>query len=244
MKRLLLTLLAAFLAVVALLPPGPTGATNGMTVLLGQAELEQAFAELVRGRSSLPPGDLTISHFTATPESIGVPPGPREFRVVSRGQVKGLGKQTMVTDILVNGETSGRVTMSGDLALQGYVVCATRTLARRSIIAAGDLERVRRDLTMLGPDLVTDPSQVIGKELSTTLQPGAPLYGRFIKEPEMVKRGDIVSILASTDLLTITVPGQIKSAGAKGDRVKVKNLMSRREICAKVIGPKTVQAEL
>lgn len=215
---------------------------DNMTVL-GGAELQKVFTDLVTDRVSLPKRDIEITNFSATPATIELPAGTVDFRIVSQSQAKQIGQQTIACEVLVDGVVEGQIKFSGDLKLYGDVVCAARALPRHSIIAAQDLERVRRDLSMLGPGLITDETLAIGKELETTLQPGAVLYGRFIKDPEVVKRGDIVSILVATDSLTITVPGRVQSAGAKGDMIKVKNLMSRKEIYAKVIGLDTVQAQ-
>lgn len=244
MTRLSSTILATLLALLALLPPSEAKAANGLT-LLGPAELERAFSDLLLAHASLPAKDLTISRFTADPKELTVPPGPREFRAISRSQGKGeTGRQTIVAEVLINGVASGRVTLSADLTLQGEVVCAARPLLRHTLIAAGDLKLLRRDLTMLGPDLVTDPGLAVGRTLKTTLQGGAPLYGRLLKEPEMVKRGDLVSIQAATGTLIVTVPGRVQSSGARGDLIKVKNLMSRKEVLAKVISPDAVQVDL
>jgi flagella basal body P-ring formation protein FlgA len=243
MKRLFPIVLGALCSLVVLLPRGAAGETPEMTVL-DQGALERVFTNLVLERASLPAADLQVTHFTSSPKTITAPPGKREFRVVSQGRGKGIGQQTMVADLLVNGVVSARVTLSGDLQIQGDVVCAARSLSRHRLLTADDLVRVRRNLTMLGPDLVTDAGQAIGKEIKTTLQPGAPLYGRLLKGPEVVKRGDIVEIRAASGAITITVQGRVQIAGAKGDLITVKNMMSRKEIVAKVLGPRTVQAEL
>ena len=243
MNRPRLIILAVSLAILfLLLPDKRSEALDGLSVL-GQVELQKIFADLATSRTSLPKADIEITHFTATPESIELPPGELDFRTISVSQGKELGKKTVVADVLVNGVTQERVTLSGDLTLHGDVICAARAIPRHTIIVASDLVRVRRDLTMLGPDLITDEAAVLDKETKTTLQPGAVLYGHFLKDPQLVKRGDIVSILAATDHITVTVPGRVQASGAKGDLIKVKNLMSRREIYAKVIGPDTVQAQ-
>lgn len=242
MNRLPLILLSMVLVVGALFSNERARATGGIVV--GRAELERVFTGLVLGGSSLPRGDLKISNFNANPATLELPPGRPDFQVITQTQDKELGRRTVVFNVLINGQACQRVTLSGDVALFGEVVCAARTLRGHRIIAAADLKRVRRNLTMLGPDLVTDLGQAIGKEIKTTLQPGAVLYGRFLKAPVIVKHGAIVSILALTDSIRVTVPGRVESPGAIGDMVKVKNLMSRKEIYAKVIGPDTVQTEL
>lgn len=232
-------LVAAF----ALIATLQAWATPDMT-LLGAKELQTIFTELATSNSALQEEDIEISHFSATPETITLPPGIQRIQVVSQNRPKQLGRQTIVVDILVDDTAQERVTLSGNIELYGSVVCATKTLSRRSIITDSDVEQVRRNLSMLGPDLVDDTEKVVGMELKTTVQPGAVLYGRFLKSPVTVKRGDIVTIQAASGTLTISVPGRVKTAGATGDLIKVKNLMSRREIYARVLGPDTVQVEL
>lgn len=238
-----LRLILISLAGLALFSGAAAGAADSPGTVLGRAELEQAFMQLALGRDVLPAGDIEVSHFAATPEAVDLPPGEVGYRVVSQSQDKPLGQQVIVADITVDEVVRQRVKMHGDLTLFGEVVCLTRALDRQSLITTDDIKRVRRNLTMLGPDLITEPAAAIGKEVKTSLPPGAVLYGRLLKEPAVVKRGDIVSILAATDTVTITVPGRVQNAGALGDLIKVKNLMSRKEIQAKVIGADTVQAQ-
>lgn len=240
MNRLSLLLFSLYLT--CLLPSLGARAEGG-PILLGTVELQQIFKDLATKHSSLPQPDLEVSNFTAQPDSVELPPGALDFKVISTNQAKPLGQQVIVTDILVDGVVQDRVKLSGDLALYGEVVCAVSPIPRQSIITADQLKLVRRDLTMLGPGLVFDLVAAIGKEIKTTLRPGALLYDNVLKEPEMVKRNALVSILAASDSLTITVPGRVLTAGAKGELVKVKNLMSRREIFAKIIGTETVQAQ-
>jgi len=234
--------LSVCLSFLLLLPSQPAVALDNKTIL-GTDELQKIFLDLATTNTSLPKSDIEVSKFSATPDSIELPAGVLDFRIVSGTPAKPLGQQSIITDVLVDGVTQRQIKLSGDLALYGDVICTTSTLPRRSIVAAHNLKRVRRNLAMLGPDLITDEAAAIGKEIKTTLQPGAILYGNTLKAPEIVKRGDIVSILAANDFLTITVPGRVQIAGAKGDLIKVKNLMSRKEIFARIVGPDTVQAQ-
>lgn len=242
MSRVRFTLLSICLACHFWLTSQPTWALDN-SILLGPEDLQKIFLDLATADTALPKDDIEISKFSATPDAIELPPGTLDFRIISGGQSKPLGQQTLVADILVDGVAKSRVKLSGDLALYGDVVCTTSTLSRHSIVTADDLKRVRRNLTRLGPDLITAEASAIGKEVKTTLQPGSILYGNALKEPEIVKRGDVVSILAANDFINITVPGRAQNAGAKGDLIKVKNLMSRKEIFVKILGPGTVQAQ-
>lgn len=143
----------------------------------------------------------------------------------------------------MNGKEQARVKLTGDIHLFGDVVCMARGLTRHAILTPDDIEIVHRNITMLGNDFISDPRQVIGRELKTSLQPGAILYSRLLKNPTVVKRGDLVSILAKSGPLTVRTAGQVKTPGAQGDVVRVKNLMSRREVYARVISPNEVQVD-
>ena len=53
----------------------------------------------------------------------------------------------------------------------------------------------------------------------------------------------MVTILADSGQIHVSVPGKARSAGALGDIIKVKNMLSRREIYAKIINQDEVQVE-
>jgi flagella basal body P-ring formation protein FlgA len=59
----------------------------------------------------------------------------------------------------------------------------------------------------------------------------------------VVKRGDIVQVVAETPVLRISVKGMAKQDGAKGDRIKVVNLRSKKVIYAQVVDGQTVSVE-
>lgn len=243
MHRLLLLLSSLCLLLLYLLPNQSAAALED-EIILENDQLEQIFLDLVTTHNALPKQDIVINKFTATPKSIAIPAGSLNFQIISGlQQGKPLGQQAIVTDILVDGVVKKRIRLNGDLALFGDVVCTTKTLPRSSIILPGHLKRLRQDVTMLGPDIITDEAAAIGKEIKTTLQAGSILYKKTLKEPELVKRGDIISILAANESLTITVPGRVLKSGSKGEIIKVKNLMSRKEIFATIIGPGTVRTQ-
>jgi len=65
----------------------------------------------------------------------------------------------------------------------------------------------------------------------------------IVELPPMVKRNDRVSIVAESESLRITAVGEVKESGSRGERVKVVNLNSNKEIFARVLDSKTVRVE-
>jgi flagella basal body P-ring formation protein FlgA len=96
---------------------------------------------------------------------------------------------------------------------------------------------------MLGEGLTRRPEAAIGKQLQASLQAGSLLYDKILKAPPLVKRGDRVIIRAKSAHLQINVNGEIQNTGGQGDQVRVKNLMSRKELYARVITPTVVEVE-
>jgi len=65
----------------------------------------------------------------------------------------------------------------------------------------------------------------------------------MVEESPMVKRGDVVTILAESVGLRVTAPGKVLMKGYLGKRVKIQNLMSKKEIYAEVINSSTVKVD-
>jgi flagella basal body P-ring formation protein FlgA len=65
----------------------------------------------------------------------------------------------------------------------------------------------------------------------------------MISSPPLVKRGDIVKIVANAGTMTITATGMVKQQGCKGEMVRVVNTDSNRIITARVTGPGAVEVD-
>lgn len=238
-KLLFLSIISSFLL---LTPTFSIGSQKQISTLV-QSDFEKAFVELVTRNQLFTADDVEIRNFSCSPCQLSISQGEVNYLIISESRGNQLGKELITADVLVDGETQGRIELSGDVHLFGEVVCAAQSLERHQILQSGDLITIRREINMLGPDFVNSATFAIGTELKTTLRPGAIIYKRFLKKPEVVKRGDVVSIMAQTDRLKIRVPGRIESAGAMGDLIRVKNLMSRKEIYARVINSEEVQVD-
>nr|MBF0221270.1 flagellar basal body P-ring formation protein FlgA [Desulfobulbaceae bacterium] len=232
-----------FIGFISLLPALANGSQNLPHYTLQQKEFEKAFSELVTRNQLFSADDVEIRNFFCDPCQLSVSQGVVDYLIISQSRGHQLGKEVITADVLVDGYTQGRIELSGDVHLFGEVVCAAHSLERHQILQQSDLITIRREINMLGPDFISKAAFAVGTELKTTLRPGAIIYKRFLKQPEIVKRGDVVSILAQSERLNIRVPGRIESAGAKGDLVRVKNLMSRKEIYARVINAEEVQVD-
>ena len=210
---------------------------------LGQVEFTRLFHELASQSAPWPPEDLVVRRVEAQPATISLSSDKYTFAVVDQPPAIRLGKNALTIAFLVNGKEEGRVRLDGDLLLYGTVLCTARKLDRHHPRAAGDLVAVRRDLGNLDPAVLRRPEEAVGKELKSALPAGAILYSQQLESPLVIKRGDRITIMAKTDQIQVTVPGTAQENGAAGDVIRVKNLMSRKQISARVLDKGLVETE-
>ena len=207
------------------------------------AALENIFQEVVLKDSPWPKKDIQIDNFSVRPLALALPLGAFDYRITQKPNDSRPGKKQVSATILKEGKEQGQVQMIGDLRLFGPVVSTTKRLNRNGIIGSEDLAVKRRDISMLDSGLIQDPQQAVGQKLKTSLPAGAILYAQSIDAPPLVNRGELVTIMAKSQAIQITAPGEARNSGAKGEMVRVKNLTSRREIQARVTGVGIVEAE-
>ena len=220
--------------------PGQTAETIATPEL---AALENIFSEVVLKDSPWPREDLQITNFSVRPLAMRLPVGAFDYRITQKPNDSRPGKKNVTAAILQEGKEQGQVKMSGDLRLFGTVVNTTKRLNRNEIITTDDIATRRQDISMLDAGLIQDPIQAVGQKLKISLPAGAILYTQTIDAPSLVNRGERVTIVAKSQAIEITAPGEARNSGALGEMVRVKNLTSRREIQARVTGVGVVEAE-
>ncbi len=236
--------LCLLLVLLSFVPPAAGAGTEAADQrLLTASELQEIFRELME--DGLPPRvqEITVENFSSRPARIVLPAGELLCRPAGMADASTPGRKTLVVALHVNNEKQGEVTLAGDLHFWGTVVLLARPLARRALLGEQDITTDFRDISMLGEDLITDPQQVIGKKLKKGLRQGALLFAGLLDTPNIVKRGDRVTILSRRAGLEVTVPGEAKDAGAAGEMVRVKNSMSRRVVPARVVAAGLVQVD-
>ena len=125
-----------------------------------------------------------------------------------------------------------------------HVLVASQLLARGTILSKDDVKSVRFDLARLPHGYVTEPADSIGMVLKRQLSAGAPLTPNLIEKPQIISRGQEVSILAESGSMEIRMLGKALSHGAEGDRISVINKTTRRKLEGIVAADGTVRIEI
>jgi flagella basal body P-ring formation protein FlgA len=105
-----------------------------------------------------------------------------------------------------------------------------RALPRGAVIAESDLQLSRRRVTSRAADLIMDEDMAIGMELKRPLAAGSELHYGQVEPPQLVTRGQMVTLVAGSAGLQVQMQGKAMASGAAGDRLMVTNVNSGRRV--------------
>jgi flagella basal body P-ring formation protein FlgA len=123
------------------------------------------------------------------------------------------------------------------------VAVAKTFLKRHQEIGEKDVQWVRKNIALLPSDIVTELKDVRGKRMTLALNRQEIFRTSMLENPPVVKKGDRVILLVENDLFKIITYGEVKEEGRKGDRIKLVNLSSKKEVCGRVLNFSTVQVD-
>ncbi|HEX2653677.1 MAG TPA: flagellar basal body P-ring formation chaperone FlgA [Xanthobacteraceae bacterium] len=117
------------------------------------------------------------------------------------------------------------------------VAVPTRTLARGDIIKAADILIERRPRSEFAGASAVPTTDVIGLAARRPVRAGQPLREADLMKPEIVHRGESVTLIYEIPGVALTAQGKAVDAGAEGDIVAVLNVQSKRAVQGMVTGP-------
>ncbi|MGD8880351.1 MAG: flagellar basal body P-ring formation chaperone FlgA [Desulfobacterales bacterium] len=176
-------------------------------------------------------------------ERVVLPKGRIAYKVRAPSMQQLKGTCSIAIDFSVNGHFEKKVRATAIVEVWGPVVVTRRPLGRYKPITEDDIMLQTMDLTNLSANVVSDPEAVLGKRTKRAIGAQTPLRADSIELPPLVKRGDLVVIIAESKGLKITTRGVVKKKGRLGDRIPVVNVDSKKVLYARVIDSNTVQVD-
>lgn len=138
------------------------------------------------------------------------------------------GKTTV--HIRCNSTSPWTVYISAQVRLYGEVIQTAIPLTKGHVLAKDDLIAVEQDLSRLKYGYFVDTKNLIGKQLKQRLPQLKTIKANYVKSPTLIKRGELVSIIAENKGYSVKMTGTAMADGAQGDRIRVKNASSKRII--------------
>ncbi len=120
------------------------------------------------------------------------------------------------------------------------VVVARRILPIGHRIGGGDVGTEIREGWRNHEDLYERAGEVVGKKVWRPVSKGACVKSWHVRDRRDMQRGDAVVIVAEAGAIRVEAPGKLLESGNPGDRVRVLNRASGKEVVATVVDAHTV----
>lgn len=136
----------------------------------------------------------------------------------------------VTAEVRCEGRTPWRIFVPAQVREIRPLVVAARPLSRGTLLTESHLEVSREDINQQHRGYLVDPAAAIGKVTRRQIGRGAILTPSDLETPQVLRRGDRVTLISGRPGFTVTARGEVLSAAGLGDRVRVRNLNSKRVV--------------
>lgn len=143
-----------------------------------------------------------------------------------------------------NGSVPWSKFVGADIKVFQAVLVAASNLPRGTKLEQEHLILVETDIASLRRPPLTNISDVLGTELKYSLTADRPLHQDMVQLPKVVRRGDLVQLIAQTEALQVRQQAEALEDGEVGKMIEVRNTSSELVVQATVVGAGRVKIEL
>ena len=202
------------------------------------SEIERSLAEAVSSRFNAGPASDIIVTFDREPRAIHVDPAAQGRVGIARLSYEARnGRFDATLEVPTSATQRGLLRLSGRAVATVEAVTVIRSIDRGAVLKASDLTVERRPRAEVGRDAVVGIERAVGLAARNVIRPGPPLRDAALTRPEVVQRGQMVTLVFEAPGLTLTLRGKATESGAEGDTVSVLNEQSKRTVQGVVVGP-------
>jgi len=140
-----------------------------------------------------------------------------------------------------HGPVEWRVFVPVSLRVVAPVVVLQDVVQRGEIISPEHVTIEERDTSALRRDYFRSVDEVMGMRLRRNLSPGTVIEPGHLEIRRLIERGQRVRLVASGESVNVSMAGRALQDGAKGQRIKVENLSSGKELEGVVASDGTVE---
>ncbi len=222
--------------------PDNAEVVRGFT-LVSKEKIHEVVLAYIRQNMPLKNNKMRIKGIQIRKDII-LPKGVITFKVEPPPNTNFSGKVPLAVSINVEGKLERKVWAVADIEVLKEVIVTKRPLGRSREITEDDIDLREMDLAKLPSNTFTDYEDILGKRTRKAIGVNTVLRADMIGLPPLVKRGDVVVVVAESAGLRITALGVVKGReGRQGERIRVENLDSKKSIYAQVVDSKTVKVD-
>ncbi len=190
--------------------------------------LRRQLERYVEERAPVPPTSIEIPSLT---DFAIAWEAPGEVRVVfTTAPQRFLGSVPVTITVYVEGEAVKRGVVTTRVRAEQTIYLTARALERGALVHRQDLREERRDVSNIPTGALADPGEIVGKRTTRALPSGSVWLPSHLRTPQIVTRGQVVRLNFRSGALAIEGLGKARQDGRPGERIRVINVDTRREV--------------
>lgn len=242
MNRLLRVTVIVVILSAALFSPLKNNVEAAGTAVLNEARVRQIVTDYLLQKTKDLGLDIQLKKVGFSGE-VALPAGNTSYEVVSPQEWEGWGRASLALIVRVDDRVVKNIPLNVEVEALADVVVAVRAMERGMVLEKGDVALQKRDMATVPGRTCRNLEEVIGKRVRVGLRGNYPIRSDYLERLPLVKRGQLVTIIAENDKFRITSSGRVKGNGAEGDTVQVQSLNAQKDITAVVVDASTVRVE-
>jgi flagella basal body P-ring formation protein FlgA len=113
-------------------------------------------------------------------------------------------------------------------------------LRQGDVISAHDIDYIDIRAADISPGMVVDAAKLVGQTPRRGISALKPITAGDVQLPLIIKKGDLVTMMLKSDILSLTAQGRALESGSAGEVVRVMNTSSKQVVEGVIAGPQTV----
>ncbi len=147
------------------------------------------------------------------------------------------GRFAAVVRVPASGPAAQQIRITGRAHRLISLPVVDRRLRPGDVIRRDHIRYLRLRGSGLAGDTVTDEDTLLGMAAKRGLKADTPIRQRDIRRPLEVEKGDLLTLILRTSLMTLTAEAKALEEGSRGDVVRVLNTRSNKVVLATITGP-------
>lgn len=202
---------------------------------VGQAEIETAVKSQLEAQHGIDTRALSIV-FEGTPALVVAPDVKAPVTVEDLVYDRRTRRVSALVAISPNpGERRASARVGGALVELVQVAVLNRTFNRGEAVQASDITFERRVRDAVPQDAEPEDATLVGRVARRALPAGTVIRAGDLAKPELVARGDIVTVVYEVPGLVLTLRARAEQAGTQGDTITITNPQSKRTLQGQVV---------
>ncbi|MBI5063028.1 MAG: flagellar basal body P-ring formation protein FlgA, partial [Desulfatitalea sp.] len=172
-----------------------------------------------------------------------LPPGKVSLEVMAPKHTDWLGAIPFQVRLLVDGEAVKRTSVSAYIEVWQAVVLTAKPLGRNQPITREDLQLETMNMARVPANAILSMDQLIGRRANRAIAVNSILRVDQVDLPPIVRKGDVVQVLAESAQLKITTQAVAQENGGVGQKIQVMNVASKKNVHARIVDAQTVKVD-